>query len=702
MKKILKYSLFGLGGLVVLLGVAVAIFAMTFDPNRYKPEIERIAREQTGRTLKLKGNLEVAVWPSLGAKVAGVTLSERASEREFLSIDNAHASVALLPLLHGQVIVDRIRVSGLKAEIVKQKDGRFNFSDLLEAKGEPKPATPEKKAPAEKKAEPAKGPVAFDIAGVDVEKSAVTYRDLGSGQELSLGELKLTTGRISERADGKLSLHASAKGRNPELDLKLDFSSDYKIDLPAQSYSIAKLDARLLGAAAGITGIDLKLSAPRVDIAKDKAQGEAVSAELKMRQGTNAIEAKLNLAAIQGSAQALVIPQLSAEVSVAGPDLPMKSFRIPVSGSLRADLEKQTMSAELTSKFDETSLQAKLGLAKFSPPSYVFDVSIDKLNLDRYLPPEKKGTATEVASGQPGSGKTAPAPGQGGPAAQKETDTPVDLSALKDLNASGRLQVGQLQARGLKLANLKTEVRAGGGRLEAQHSASLYDGTLAGTLGLQADGRIALKDALSNVSVGPLLRDVAQQDRLDGRGNVALDVNAAGKSVNAMKRSLGGTAKLDLRDGAVKGVDIAAILRKAKSALSGQPMQAAASTEKTDFSELSASFVIKNGVAHNDDLSAKAPLLRLSGAGDVNIGANAIDYLAKVSFVASSAGQGGKDLADLNGQTLPVKIDGTLDAPQFHPDLNALLKGVVKQQAGRVEDKAKQQLKDKLKDLLRR
>ena len=148
MRKIFKYSLLGLAGLVVLLVVAVAIFAMTFDPNRYKPEIERIAKEQTGRTLKLKGNLEVAVWPSLGAKVAGVSLSERGSEREFLSIDNAHASVALLPLIHGQVIVDRISVSGLKGEIVKQKDGKFNFSDLLEAKGaeQPKPAEPGKPA----------------------------------------------------------------------------------------------------------------------------------------------------------------------------------------------------------------------------------------------------------------------------------------------------------------------------------------------------------------------------------------------------------------------------------------------------------------------------------------------------------------------------------------------------------------------------
>ena len=92
----------------------------------------------------------------------------------------------------------------------------------------------------------------------------------------------------------------------------------------------------------------------------------------------------------------------------------------------------------------------------------------------------------------------------------------------------------------------------------------------------------------------------------------------------------------------------------------------------------------------------------LGCAGDINIGANAIDYLAKVSFVASSSGQGGKDVADLSGKTLPVKIDGPLDAPQFHPDLSALFRDVAKQQIQKQEDKLKERLQDKLKGLLRR
>jgi len=611
MNKPIKYGLLGVGGVVILALAAAVIFALSFDANRYKPEIERLAKERTGRTLKLQGNLQVAVFPSLGAKVAGLTLSERGRDQEFLALESAHASIALPPLLHGQVVVDGIRISGLKVHVVKQKDGRFNFSDLLEAKPAAAPAT--SKAPSE----PGKdqGKVGFDIGSVQVERSSLSYRDLASGQELALSDLKLSTGRIAERAEGKLTLHVSAKGRSPDLDVKLDIGSDYRFDLAAKSYSVAKLDAKLSGVVAG----------------------------------TN--------------------------------------LEIPVSGSLRADLEKQTANAELSSKFDDTRLQAKLGLTKFTPAAYVFDLNADRLNLDRYFPPEKKASA-------------APAPAAGKPAPEKQADTPVDLSALKDLNAHGRMQLGALQVRGLKLANLKAEVRAGNGRLDvAPHAASLYEGSVAGALTLQADGRVALKETLTGVAIGPLLRDVAQQDRLEGRGNLALDVAAAGKSVNAMKRSLAGTAKLNLRDGAIKGIDIAAVLRKAKSALGQQSAQAASTPEKTDFSEFAASFTIKNGVAHNEDLDVRAPLFRLTGRGDIDIGNSSIDYVAKAAVVATTQGQGGADLAQLSGLTVPVRLSGPFDAMKYQVDYAAAAADFAKSKAG---EKIRERLEDRLKGLIGR
>src|SRR5207302_4382704 len=155
--------------------------------------------------------------------------------------------------------------------------------------------------------------------------------------------------------------------------------------------------------------------------------------------------------------------------------------------------------------------------------------------------PEKKPVSTPTEEGKAPPAKPAPQPASS--AQKKDEDTPVDLSALKGLNANGSLQVGALQANGLKLANVKAEVHAANGKLDiTPHSANLYDGSMSGTVTATADGRVAIKETLTGVSVGPLLRDVAQKDILEGHGTVALDVNAAGRTVNTMKKALAGTA----------------------------------------------------------------------------------------------------------------------------------------------------------------
>jgi AsmA protein len=246
------------------------------------------------------------------------------------------------------------------------------------------------------------------------------------------------------------------------------------------------------------------------------------------------------------------------------------------------------------------------------------------------------------------------------------------------------VQVGSLQVKGLKLANVKAEVHAANGRLDiAPHSANLYDGSVSGAVTAQADGRVGVKETLQGVSIGPLLRDFAQKDTLEGHGNVTLDVAAAGKSVNAMKKSLAGGARVLLKDGAIKGINLAEVFRRAKTALgSSEAKQEAREAQKTDFSELTASFVIKNGVAHNDDLDIKAPLFRVSGKGDIDIGNSTIDYVTNATVVATTKGQGGADLAQLSGLTVPVHLVGPFDAMKYQVDYAAAATQFARSKAG--------------------
>ena len=187
---------------------------------------------------------------------------------------------------------------------------------------------------------------------------------------------------------------------------------------------------------------------------------------LKMKTGDRDIAATLKLAGVEGSAKALAIPQLNADVTMTGPDLPNKRVQIPITGSLRADLEKQTMNADLASKFDESNIQAKLGLAKFSPPSYLFDVNVDKLNLDRYTGDEQKA-ANAPKPQAPSEGK---APEKPAPSQKQAEDSPVDLSFLKGLNANGKLQVRR--AAGERPQARQREGRGEGGQRSARYRAA--------------------------------------------------------------------------------------------------------------------------------------------------------------------------------------------------------------------------------------
>jgi AsmA protein len=162
--------------------------------------------------------------------------------------------------------------------------------------------------------------------------------------------------------------------------------------------------------------------------------------------------------------------------------------------------------------------------------------------------------------------------------------------------------------------------------------------------------------------------------------------------VSALKKALNGSASLKLADGALKGIDIAGSIRGAQARLGtlrGEQTQAADSKQRTDFSELTATFKIANGVARNNDLDMKSPLLRVGGEGEINIGADSLNYLVQASIVGTSKGQGGREAEELRGVTVPVRVTGPLAAPSYKLDFNAL-----------ATDTAKQRLTDELRKRL--
>jgi AsmA protein len=669
--------------LVVVLVVVAALYAL-FDGEKIKTELAHTMQTQYQRTLVIAGTPKLSVWPDLGIALQGVTLSEHASDANFVSLNSARVAVAVMPLLSRQVQVRALELDGLQVTLIKQKDGTLNVADLLQ-----KNATNPGNTSAAPTDTPTQ-PLEIDINAMRIANAHFVWRDDQAGTRTEVSNLTLTTGAVRAHSatqtasvqalqlavQGKVGADAFTLALDaPTLNLAQTSSSADAIQLSATLSGAARRGAVLLSLQ-GVQGNAQQLNVASLGVKLDAALGSTT------------LKGQLNSpVAVQVASQAVALSKLVGSVDIANPTMPMKQVSLPIQGALQFNGVAHTAAVNLSTQLDDTKLLASAKVSQFSPLAMAFDMNLDQLNIDKYLPP----APTAATGGNPPG--TAP-------------DTPLDLSALRGLTASGNVRIGALQVAKLKLQKINAKVALAGGRLALDPvSLSLYDGSTSGSVVVNAQGNaMALRQNLVGVNVNPLLQDLLAKDVLEGRGNVALDITTHGDTVGALKKALAGTAALALKDGAIKGINLAQTLRDAKAKLGQTNPQAsttqqANTSQQTDFSELTASFKIAGGVAHNDDLALKSPFLRLSGAGDIDIAAAQMNYLAKATVVASGEGQGGQDMAQLKGLSVPVRVSGPFANLSYQVQWGAMLEDATKARVEAKKQEIQTKVDDKVKEL---
>lgn len=254
------------------------------------------------------------------------------------------------------------------------------------------------------------------------------------------------------------------------------------------------------------------------------------------------------------------------------------------------------------------------------------------------------------------------------------SDAPLDLSGLKALNADIRIQARKLGYGKVFAGPVATAltIRDGVARLDVPN-AGFYGGNVAASL--NADGassvpKIGFEANLKGVNALPLLRDAGEFERVEGILNASVKTNGSGSTTEQLRRSLTGNAETRFQDGAIRGIDIAKIYNNLASVLAGGIKQD--SSDRTEFTEMGLSMTIDQGVATTDDLRLIGPLVRMDGAGSVDLGAETINMRMNPKLVASAKGQGGE--FDVSGLSIPVIVEGRLDQPRVYPDLTGVLK----------------------------
>jgi len=282
---------------------------------------------------------------------------------------------------------------------------------------------------------------------------------------------------------------------------------------------------------------------------------------------------------------------------------------------------------------------------------------------------------------------------------------PIEIPSelIRLINARGSLTVQNAQLSGMQFENVTLGLTTNNGNLRLHPiSATLFEGNYNGDVRIDASGStpvMSVNERIEGVQLGALAKAMFQQDNITGTINGTFQLSGRGADLGAIQRDLDGNIALELIDGAWEGTDVWYELRSARASLKQEPAPEPTLPARTQFSQLSASGPVNNGVFTNDDLLAELPFMRLTGNGSVNLIAATVDYrmsarvFDKPEFIGDDVTAA--EIKDFTKTVIPIRVTGPLDAPTIAPDFKKLLKDQAKKE---VEKK----LKNKLEDLFKR
>ncbi|WP_275270916.1 AsmA family protein [Limnobacter sp. P1] len=756
MKKAIAWGVGILVGAPVVLAATAAILVNTIDQQALLNKASAVVKQKQQRDLAFTGPVQLKWFPSIGADLNGVTLSEFQSNDQFLKADKVSISLALLPLLSSEVVVDAVQASGVTVNVVKNADGKFNFDDLSNPETNDQPEQEMEDAPAE-----GGQAVNFSVDSIALENLNVTYADKQTGLEASLNNFAMQSGRIEQGVPTDIALKGNVKANKPQADLNINLNTRLEFGLGENLYAnfenlkfavlgqldqqqadvnvqastlnvnpntlevkAQSLDAKAKGQLPNVGAFDVSLSSPSLELSDTVARGEAFNFKADLKQPTRSINATLDLTGLQGNLRQAVSAALNTTVNMVDGERTVNlKLASPMSLNLKSQLielaaltgqldvkdpalQKKQASMPLagrlavnnTEKTAELDLNSKFEATRFDLKAAVKNFS--KPAITAVLNADKLDIDALLPPKKNANTETAASSGE------KSKDTPVDLSPLRNLNLDITANIGELKVSNIQAQQLKTKAVARGGKLTISPlDAKLYGGSTTGVITADANTQtVTVNQNMTGVHVQPVIKALLDKDMVEGKGNVGINIRTTGNTVNQIKAALDGKVSVSLQDGAIKGINLAEKFRNAKSLLTtgSNATQKTDTTQKTDFSSLAVSFDIANGVATSNDLNVMAPLFRIGGAGQVNLISNSLDYLAKAAVVATSTGQGGKTLdSGLNGVTVPVRLYGPFTGVQWELQFKELAKEAAKAKLQPKIDEKKEELKGKAEEKVR-
>ena len=678
---------YGVLGLMAMAAGALAIALFALPAGFVRDQIVAAVKEQTGRALAIAGSASFTVFPSVGLSFEDVSLSGGPGFEGAAPLVKMRAldvRVALWPLLQREVRVESLRLSEPAFTLEVDENGQRSW-DFASAE-----ASLNGRVRLAQADSPAEGPMS-DVAP-SLAPGAERENNLARLRDLALDNVRIDNGSLIYRnAISGGATEVSAINVNLALAaLTAPLTAEGSVDVKGRT---VRFDGTLTSLAAFIANQPAKVEVALAADALDATfQGSATFQDALLTEGI--------LSANSSSARDLL--------EWFGTDVPpSKGFgKLSAKGLLRGSRETFTFAnAEIV--LDQTTAHGEISLdTRGMRPHVKANLKLSELDLNTYSSKGMKGRAGGASRSETEDARSIddlldstesapPGPRVKGYTERAGWDSePFDFDGLGQLDADATLSIGRLTVSTIHLdqsnLNVLLKNRVMTTTLE---EVRLYGGSGRGTVILDGSGgstaRLGADLKMEGVEALPLLKDASDVDRLSGRGRLVVVLTGDGTSEREVVETLAGRIEFQLEDGAIRGVNLAEMLRNLSrgnlGGLSAKP------TDKTDFTTLTSSWTVTSGVAENNDLRLASPLLRLSGSGRVMLPQREVDYMLKPRLVASLSSQdSGNDLAGLE---IPVSVKGSWDNPKFAPDLSGLAKNP--EQAMEAVDELGKQFKGK-------
>ena len=702
MKTILK----GIGviiavALAVVVGVII-IVPLMIDPNDYKDEISTRVKDQTGRELKIEGDMALTWFPWLGFEMGSVELGNAPGFEEpvFASTEKVAIRLKLIPLLRKKLVMDTLEVHALHLNLERNAEGETNWDDLARG-GEPGQPASSSQAPQL---------AAFAIGGLDIRNANISWSDRQKGQQYTVRNFSLQTGALDPGNPVDVSIGLDVQSVEPPMSGRIEGSGQLEMNPDTLLFKAIGFDLKAGFQGDPFPGGKMELSLFTDAVADGKQNSIRVNS---LRLNTLGVEADLTLngqLTPEGPkfTGTLKVPDFSPRTmleNLTQAEVETADSAVLASASLEAGISGTDNSLSLkpiTMTLDESNLRGEVLVQNFARPAIGFSFGLDQMDADRYLPPPEEGEPAAAAT--PGAAATS----AGG----------LPMEMLRNLNVVGKLAAVNFKVAKLTVTDFNANITAKNGLIQITPlTAKLYEGVYAGNIQLDARGeqpKIFLNEKLTGIEAGPLVKDLQGKESLSGKGDVSVQVSAIGTEPDSVKKTLNGSAAFVFRDGALKGVNIGRMIREARAKLKGQQLASGDEPEQTDFAELSGTVTFTNGLAQNKDLLMKSPLLRVTGAGRADLPSETIDYRVHAKIVGTSKGQGGKELEELSGVTIPIRITGTFAEQKYALDAESLGRGLAESKVKEIIEKkgagtaasggassGTDEVKDKAKELIK-